>query len=579
VKVIVVVGGVISGVGKGIATASIGKILQQYGYTATAVKIDPYINYDAGTLRPTEHGEVWVTDDGGEIDQDLGNYERFLGYDIPKRNNMTTGQIYGEIIARERRGEYLGQTVEVIPEVPNEIKRRIKEAAKRTDAHGASNGEYDFVLVEIGGTIGEYQIIPFLFAAKGLELELGKQNVAYVLVSYVPIPEHIGEMKMKPTQHAVLKLNEAGIFPDFILCRAHLPLDDVRKKKLETNANIPKDSVISAPDVDTIYAVPFNFEKDNLGLKLLEKFGLQPKKEPDWTEWEACLNTIRNPRRMVKVAMVGKYVDIGKFTLSDSYISVNSALTHAAAKLGTGVNISWVDSKIIERDGTQILHGYDGIIVPGGFGVSGVEGKISAIQYARENNIPFLGLCYGLQLAVAEYARNKCGMSGANTTEVDPDTAYPVIDILHSQKQLMAESKYGGTMRLGAYAAILKEGTKVLDLYKSAGRLMADMKRMEQLKNGESFRLGVLHGNDHVVLERHRHRYEVNPKFVERLEKAGLVFSGMHMREDGTRLMEYIELPNHPFFVGTQAHPEFKSRIGDPSPLFFGFIDACLKKN
>jgi CTP synthase len=566
-RVIVVAGGVISGVGKGIATASIGKILQQYGYSVTAVKIDPYINFDAGTMRPTEHGEVWVTDDGGEIDQDLGNYERFLGFEISKRNNITTGQVYAELIEKERRGEFLGQTIEVIPHVPNEVKRRIKEAGKG----------FDFTLVEIGGTVGEYQILPFLFAAKGLEIELGKDNIAYVLVSYVPVPPHIGEMKMKPTQHAIMKLNEAGIFPDFVLCRSNFPLDDVRKKKLETNSNIPSDSVISAPDVDNVYRVPLNFEKDDLGKKLLKKFNLQPKREPDWTRWNQLIKNMENPEKRVKVAMVGKYIDIGNFTLVDSYISVNNALMHAGAQLNTGVDIHWVDSKLIEKEGIKILDEYRGIIVPGGFGGSGVEGKIKAIEYARQNNVPFLGLCYGLQMAVIEFARNMCGMHDANTTEVDPNTKHPVIDILSSQKQILAEHKYGATMRLGAYSAMLKDGTRVLDLYKRTGRLAADMKRMEQLRNGETFRLGVLHGNN-IVLERHRHRYEVNPKFIEQIEKAGLVFSGYHQREDGTKLMEYIELPNHRFFIGTQAHPEFKSRMGDPSPLFLGFIEACIKE-
>src|SRR3989344_2457040 len=317
-KIIVVVGGVISGVGKGIATASIGKILQQYGFSTTAVKIDPYINYDAGTLRPTEHGEVWVTDDGGEIDQDLGNYERFLGYDIPKRNNMTTGQIYKELIDKERRGEYLGKTVEVIPEVPNEIKRRIMEASKKADG-----SEYDFVLVEVGGTIGDYQNMPYLFATKSLELEMGWENVVHILVSYLPVPESIGEMKTKPTQQAIYMLNEMGIFPDFVLCRANKPVDEPRKRKIQQNANVSADHIISAPDIKTIYRVPLNFESEGLGQKILHRMRVQPKKTPEWTNWKSLVEKTENPAQTGKVAMVGKYIGTGDFSLVDSYISVN----------------------------------------------------------------------------------------------------------------------------------------------------------------------------------------------------------------------------------------------------------------
>lgn len=592
-KIIVVVGGVISGVGKGIATASIGKILQQHGFTTTAVKIDPYINYDAGTLRPTEHGEVWVTEDGGEIDQDLGNYERFLGYDIPRRNNITTGQIYKELIDKERRGEFLGKTVEVIPEVPNEIKRRIREASKQpngkpndarqNDAQGtpgssASDSFYDFVLVEVGGTIGDYQNMPYLFATKSLELEMGRENVIHVLVTYLPVPSNIGEMKTKPTQQAIKMLNETGIFPDFVLCRAAKPLDDVRKKKIEENANIEAEHIISAPDIRTIYRVPLNFEKENLGAKILKRMQIKPKQKPDWSQWENLVERIENPPRTIKIAMVGKYIDIGDFTLTDSYISVNEAIKHAAAHANVGVEIEWVDAKQFERGGPlEKLSSYSGIIVPGGFGSSGVEGKIAAIKYARESSLPFLGLCYGLQLAVVEYARNICKLGGAHTTEIDPGTKYPIIDIIPTQKAILEKSQYGGTMRLGAYSAIVKGGTRVFELYRKTGRMEADMAKLAAMKSaGEDFRLGVL-DSSHAVLERHRHRYEVNPKFVEVLEKAGFVFSGYHHRLDGTKLMEFGELPRHPFFVGTQAHPEFKSHLEDPSPLFLGFIEACAR--
>ena len=566
VKFIVVAGGVISGVGKGVTTASIGRILQEYGYKVTAVKIDPYINYDAGTLRPTEHGEVWVTDDGGEIDQDLGNYERFLGMDIPKCNNITTGQIYKTVIDKERSGKYLGETVQFIPHIPDEIKKRIKEA---------SNG-YDFCLIEIGGTIGDYENIPYLFAMKSLERELGKENIIYVLITYLPIPSHIEEMKTKPTQQAIRLLGEQGIMPDFIICRAKNALDEVRKKKIEQYANIRSSHVISEPDIDTIYRIPLDLEKENLGLKILEECKLKPKAKPDWAKWKKLVDNIADHGKKIKIAMVGKYLDIGDYSLKDSYISINQALQHAAANLNAKAEIVWIDSKSLESSENKLkeLKNYNGIIIPGGFGGSGVEGKIKAIKFARENNIPFLGLCYGMQLAVVEFARDVCGMKDANTTEVNKNTKFPVIDILQSQKKLMEESKYGGTMRLGAYAAMLKENSKVLALYKD--RIEEDKKRILNLKG--SFRLGVLETGKKVILERHRHRYEVNPKFVQQLEKCGLVFSGYHIRKDDkAKLMEFIELPNSKFFCATQSHPEFKSTLTNPAPLFYGFVNACSK--
>ncbi len=569
-KFIVVAGGVISGVGKGVTTASIGKILQEYGYKVTAVKIDPYINYDAGTLRPTEHGEVWVTDDGGEIDQDLGNYERFLGMEIPKINNITTGQIYGNVIEKERAGKYLGETVQFIPHIPDEIKKRIREASKG----------YDFCLIEIGGTIGDYENIPYLFAMKSLEREIGKENISYVLVTYLPVPSHIHEMKTKPTQQAIRLLTEHGIIPDFIVCRANKPLDSVRKKKIELYANIRSDHVISEPDIDTIYRIPLDLEKDNMGLKMLKEFNLKPKTKPDWKKWKKLVENIVDHKKKIKVAMVGKYLDIGDFTLEDSYISINQALKHAGANLNAKVEIHWIDSKSFEKDFSKLseLKNYNGIIIPGGFGGSGVEGKIKAIEFARKNNIPFLGLCYGLQLAVVEFARNVCNMPDANTTEVNKKTKFPVIDILPTQKKLMEESKYGGTMRLGAYAAILKDNSKVLQLYKETGRLDDDRKKILKIKRGkESFRLGILEKGKKTILERHRHRYEVNPKFIQQIESKGLVFSGYHIRKDRQKLMEFIELPKHKYFVATQAHPEFKSTLTNPSPLFYGFVKACAK--
>ncbi|MDI6721545.1 MAG: CTP synthase (glutamine hydrolyzing), partial [Candidatus Aenigmarchaeota archaeon] len=562
--------GVISGVGKGVATASIGKILQEYGFSVTAVKIDPYLNYDAGTLRPTEHGEVWVTDDGGEIDQDLGNYERFLGSQFSRRNNITTGQIYKEIIDKERKGEFLGQTISPFPFIPNEIKFRIRECSKRPDGT-----EYDFVVVEIGGTIGDYENVPFLFAMKSFEIELGKENVCNILVSYLPVPPNVGEMKTKPTQQAIRMLNENGIFPDFVFCRSTEPLDEVRKKKIETYANIPSDHIISAPDIKTIYRVPLNFEAENFGYKIMKRMNVTPRRTPSWAAWKNLVERIENPSKRIKIAMVGKYVTTGNFSLADSYISINNALSHAGATLDVGIDIDWVDSKHFEKGGSEILNGYDSLIIPGGFGGSGVEGKINAINFARENSIPFLGLCYGMQLAVVEFARNVCNMSGAHTSEVDPKTKYPVIDVLPAQKAILEQSQYGGTMRLGAYAAVI-EKSKIMNLY-AQKRTESDKKVSEIIRKKEPFRMGIINDNDTFILERHRHRYEVNPKFICQIKDSGMLFPGIHRRQDGTNLMEFIELPKHPYFVATQAHPEFKSRLDDPAPLFLGFVKACVE--
>lgn len=569
-KYIIVTGGVMSGVGKGIATASIGLILKKYGFKISAVKIDPYINFDAGTLRPTEHGEVWVTDDGGEIDQDLGNYERFLDQHFSRKNNITTGQVYARVIEDERNGKFLGQTVQLIPHISNEIKTRIKEAGKG----------FDFVLVEIGGTIGDYENIPYLFAIKSLEREVGDENVKHVLITYLPTPRHIGEMKTKPTQQAIKMLSEHGIFPDFILCRAKESLDSVRKKKIEIYANIDTDHVISAPDSDNLYSIPLNFEKDNLGEKIMEEFNLKKRVKPNWTDWKKSVNIIEHPPKHVDIAMVGKYLDIGDFSLKDSYISVAQAVEHAGAKNNCGVKIHWISAQDVEsgKIKDRELKKYKGFIVPGGFGKEGVEGKIRTIKFARENKIPFLGLCFGLQLAVVEYARNVCGMKNADSIEINPDTDYPVINIIKSQESIIKHNRYGGSMRLGAYAAILEKNSMVLDLYKSTKRIEEDREQIELLKKDKRnmFRLGVLENNKPVVIERHRHRYEVNNDFVDEISKMGLKFSGYHNLTKDERLMEFIELPSHPFFIGTQAHPEFKSSLISPSPLFYGFIRAAM---
>ena len=570
-KFVVVAGGVMSGIGKGLTTASIGRILQEYGYATTAVKIDPYINFDAGTLRPTEHGEVWVTDDGGEIDQDLGNYERFLGLDLPRRNNLTTGQIYHTVIARERAGQYLGQTVQPIPHITDEIKSRIEEAGQG----------YDVVLVEIGGTVGDYENEPFLFAVKALEREIGEEHFAFALITYLPVPHHVGEMKTKPTQQAIRMLSEHGIFPDFIVCRAETGLDQVRKKKIQVGANVPAEHIISAPDMATVYDIPLTLEQEDLGEKLLETLGLEVRQRPDWSRWEQLLRRSKSPANEVRVAMVGKYVETGAFQLTDSYISVNQSLMHAGVASDARVDITWIDGKRFERGDLDLeeLDAYDGIIVPGAFGEGGAEGVIEAIRYARENDVPFLGLCYGLQLAVVEYARNVANIADATSEEFDADSDCQVVSVQEAQKEVLGNSRYGASMRLGAYAAVLKKDSRVHQLYEQAGRFTEDRHRIDQLlgNSAEAFRVGhVMLERDKVVLERHRHRYEVSSRFVELLEDEGLVFSGHHRRVDGSRLMEFIELSNHRFFMATQAHPEFKSRMDNPAPMFSGFIEAAL---
>jgi CTP synthase len=536
VSYIIITGGVVSGLGKGITTASIGKILQLHGYNVTAMKIDPYINYDAGTLRPTEHGEVWVTEDGGEIDQDLGHYERFLDINIPKYHNITTGQVYNAVIERERKGRYLGKTVQPIPHVTDEIKRRIRRPAEE--------GNFDFVLVEIGGTVGDYENVLFLEAVRQMKME--GEKVLYVHVTYVPVLEALGEAKTKPTQHSIKLLREIGIQADFIITRSDKPLDNVRREKIAMFCNVHEEDVISDSNVDNIYAVTLLFENQDLCKKILRKLNLR-RDHNDLEGWEKFIKKIRKLKKTVKIGIVGKYFDIGTSQLSDSYISVIEAVKHAAWNNNLKPEIKWIDSKLFEKNPSKLktLDKLDGIIVPGGFGLSGIDGKILTIRYAREHGIPFLGLCLGMQLAVVEFARNACNMKGAHSTEVDKETIYPVIDFIPDQVKILQESRYGATMRLGAYPAVLKKGTAVRNLYGTA-----------------------------KASERHRHRYEVNPELVKELEKCGLVFSG---RSPDGILMEFMELPEHPYFVATQAHPEFKSRPMKPSPLFDGLIKVAKK--
>ncbi|MGB9748515.1 MAG: glutamine hydrolyzing CTP synthase [Candidatus Woesearchaeota archaeon] len=573
-KFIFISGGVISGVGKGVATASIAKIMKEFGFKATCIKIDPYINVDAGTLRPTEHGEVWVTFDGGETDQDLGNYERFTHQNLPKKNNITTGQIYEELIRKERSGLFLGKTVQIIPHFIDEVKKRILDAGK----------DFEIILVEIGGTVGDYENMPFLFAAKSLEKDFGKENIVYVLVSYLPTPGNIGEMKTKPTQQAIKMLSETGIYPDIVIARAAEPLDDVRKEKIERYANINKEFIISAPDVDNIYFIPLNFEREMLGAKILKRLNLKPRKRANWSAWKRSAELIEKSDRVAKIAIVGKYFKIGNYNLKDSYISVIESLKHAAAYLGARVCIEEVSSQDLESNEIKledILSRFDGVLIPGGFGSQGVSGKINAIRYARENRKPFLGLCFGMQLAIIEFCRNVLGMRDADSVEINPRTENPVITILPEQQELLKNNAYGATMRLGGYAAVLDRESIVYMLYKEFGRIKNDMKTIEfYLKDKDlRFRVGYIPKNSEAVLERHRHRYEVNPKYVELLEKNGVRISGCHFIDQRKKLVEFIELKEHPFFVATQSHPEFSSKFLSPSPLFVGFLRACLSSN
>ena len=535
-RYIFIAGGVMSGIGKGVATASLGKILQSYGYKVTAIKIDPYINVDAGTMNPIEHGEVFVTDDGLECDQDIGNYERFLDQSMRRFNYMTTGQVYQTVIQRERNLEYDGRCVEVVPHIPEEVIRRIYRAARQTKA--------DFVLIEIGGTVGEYQNMLFLEAARILHLRYPK-DVLFVLVSYLPTPQMIGEMKTKPTQYAVRTLNSAGIQPDIIIARSEYPLDEPRKRKISIFCNVNKDDVVSAPDIESIYEIPLNFEKDNLGKLILNKFNLRATGK-NISPWEKLVNVIKNSLQPVRIGIVGKYFSTGDFTLSDSYISVIEAIKHAAWFHQRKPVIQWLNAEEYEKNPQKIkeLKNFDGVIVPGGYGGRGVKGKIKAIEFVRKNKIPYLGLCYGMQLAVVEFARNVCGMKGAHTTEINSRTKYPVIDLMTEQKDKLRNKDYGGTMRLGAYQCKLIKSTRSQRAYKCS-----------------------------EVWERHRHRYELNNDFRKELEKRGLVIAGVNPEQD---LVEIIELKNHPFFVATQFHPEFKSRPLKPHPLFREFIRSSL---
>jgi CTP synthase len=533
-KFIFVTGGVVSSLGKGIASASLAAILEARGLKVTLIKLDPYINVDPGTMSPFQHGEVFVTEDGAETDLDLGHYERFVRTRMSQRNNFTTGRIYATVLAKERRGDYLGGTVQVIPHITDEIKQHVM----------AGIGDADVALVEIGGTVGDIESLPFLEAIRQLGLEQGHGNTLFIHLTLVPYIPSAGEIKTKPTQHSVKELRSIGIQPDILLCRADRPLPDDERRKIALFTNVPERAVISAVDADSIYKIPLLFHEQGLDDIVTERLNLDVK-PADLSEWQRIVDQLENPSATVTVAMVGKYIE-----LTDSYKSLSEALVHAGIHTSTRVNITYVDAETIEKNGTDCLRGIDAILVPGGFGERGIEGKMQAIRYARENRIPYLGICLGMQLAVIEFARNVAGLSGAHSTEFDPKTAHPVIALITEWKTADggieardAESDLGGTMRLGAQECRLESGSHAREVY----------------------------GKD-VIYERHRHRYEVNNQYLERLEQAGLTISGRSL--DG-ELVEVIELAEHPWFIATQFHPEFTSNPRDGHPLFSSYICAA----
>lgn len=528
-RYIFVTGGVVSSVGKGTVASSIGKLLQWRGYSIDFLKIDPYVNVDAGTLNPYSHGEVFVTDDGGETDLDIGWYERFLDIPMSRINNLTTGQVFLEVIRRERAGEYLGQCVQIVTHVTDEIKARIRRVAERRNA--------DFVIVEIGGTVGDIEGQPFYEAARQMRLE---EQTLFVHVSLVIYLKTTGEFKTKALQHSVNELRRTGIQPDILVARSDRPIDEATRRKIALFSTLPPDAVFSSYDTDIIYEVPLMLERQGMGDFIIRKFGLPPSPSVDH-EWRRITDTFRVQQPVIRIAVCGKYT-----ALTDAYVSIKEALKHAAAYEGAKLEIAWVDAEGVEsNDPREIekLQMSDGVLVPGGFGRRGAEGKISAINYARRSNKPFLGICFGLQLAVVEYTRNVLGLKDANSTEHDPSTPHPVIDLMPEQQSI---DQKGGTMRLGSLPAVIKRGTLAYSLYESE-----------------------------LIYERHRHRFEVNPAYHEALQSAGIVFSGLSPDQ---RRVEIIELPSHRFFIATQFHPEFKSKPGSPAPVFRGLAAACLSE-
>ncbi len=539
-KYIFVLGGVMSGIGKGVATSSIGKIIQSHGYKVTVMKIDPYVNVDAGTMNPTEHGEVFVLESGLETDQDMGNYERFLNITLPPDNYMTTGSVYQTVINRERNLEYKGKCVQIIPHITNEVINKIKKAGQKNKA--------DVVIVEIGGTTGDYENQLFTEAARQMKLR-DPENVLFVMLSYIPYPQKIGEMKTKPTQQAVRLLNAAGVQPEIIIARSERKIDDKRKEKIALFCNVEAEAVISAPDVESIYDVPLNFEKDGFAKVILKKLGLKNGEKTDFRQWDKFVQKVHQAKDKIKLAVVGKYFNTGDCVLSDSYISVIEAIKHASYNNDLIPQIDWIDAELFEKEKRKVemLADYDGIIVPGGFGSRGIEGIISSITFARENKIPYLGLCYGMQLMVIEFARNVLGLKNAHTAEIKPRARHKVIDLMEKQKAHLRQGIYGATMRLGAYPCRLKSKTIAAKAY-----------------------------GKNKISERHRHRYEVNNQYIKQLEEAGLIFSGAS--PDG-QLMEIAELPTkmHPFMLGSQFHPEFTSSPLKPNPLFNELIKTIKR--
>jgi len=530
-KYIFITGGVLSSVGKGILTSSIGKMLQTRGLKVTAIKIDPYVNVDAGTMNPYIHGEVYVTEDGGETDLDLGGYERFLNIDLCKHNNITTGQVYQAVIEKERKGDFLGKCVQIIPQVTNEIKQRIRFVAKESD--------WDVVLTECGGTVGDIEGLPFLEAIRQMRLEEGYENTLYVHVALVPILDVTNEMKTKPLQHSVNELRRIGIQPDTIVARCKEMIDSDSRVKIALFGTIPENAVFCSYDVSSIYQVPLILDEQGMGDYICKRLQLGERK-PDWNSWKQFVESALNPDYEVKIALVGKYV-----SLVDSYVSMNEAFRHAGAACRAKVSIDYIEAETLERDAnsTKRLKNYDGIFIPYGFGQRGTEGKMKATRFARENNVPFLGVCLGFQLAVIEFARNVCGLEGANSTEIDPETPHPVIDLMPEQTGVKQK---GATMRLGAHKVIITDDTLAHKLYGA-----------------------------NEIQERHRHRWEVNPAYWETLNKHGMVFSGKSPDE---RRMEILELPDKFYFLASQFHGEFKSRPGKPDSEYYGFIKACLDK-
>lgn len=529
-----------SGIGKGVATSSIGKIIQSHGYKVTVMKIDPYVNVDAGTMNPTEHGEVFVLESGLETDQDMGNYERFLNITLPPDNYMTTGSVYQTVINRERNLEYKGKCVQIIPHITNEVINKIKKAGQKNKA--------DVVIVEIGGTTGDYENQLFTEAARQMKLR-DPENVLFVMLSYIPYPQKIGEMKTKPTQQAVRLLNAAGVQPEIIIARSERKIDDKRKEKIALFCNVEAEAVISAPDVESIYDVPLNFEKDGFAKVILKKLGLKNGEKTDFRQWDKFVQKVHQAKDKIKLAVVGKYFNTGDCVLSDSYISVIEAIKHASYNNDLIPQIDWIDAELFEKEKRKVemLADYDGIIVPGGFGSRGIEGIISSITFARENKIPYLGLCYGMQLMVIEFARNVLGLKNAHTAEIKPRARHKVIDLMEKQKAHLRQGIYGATMRLGAYPCRLKSKTIAAKAY-----------------------------GKNKISERHRHRYEVNNQYIKQLEEAGLIFSGAS--PDG-QLMEIAELPTkmHPFMLGSQFHPEFTSSPLKPNPLFNELIKTIKR--